>query len=263
MDQSLQDLWVVVTRPADQAAGLSAAIEKRGGHTISWPALSIEPIKISSQTQTNIAEIEFYDHIVFISVNAVNYGFDTIKKYRPDLNLNTINDKKIFAVGKTTASALQAEGIENVHIPAIASSEGLLQMPIFGRDAICGKRCLIFRGIGGNEKLAEGLLTRGAIVDYTEVYQRKSAYSDPTILETYWKQEQLDVIIITSIAGLENLFDTMGVENRARLFSTPLLTVSSRVAEFAQRIGFTHQLLIANSARDNDIIAALELWQQS
>ncbi|MFK8067737.1 MAG: uroporphyrinogen-III synthase [Gammaproteobacteria bacterium] len=263
MAQSLQDLWVVVTRPAAQAAGLSAAIEKRGGHAISWPALSIEPIKISAQSEKKLTELDSYDHIIFISVNAVNYGLAAIKKHRPDLSLGTLEDKNIFAVGKTTASALQAKGIETIHVPEIASSEGLLRMPVFDRDVIYGKRCLIFRGVGGNEKLAEGLLKRGATVDYTEVYQRKSAYSDPTILEIHREKEQLNVIIITSIAGLENLFDIMGKKHHAWLFSTPLLTVSDRVTEFAQRMGFTNQLLIAKSARDNDIIAALESWHQS
>ncbi len=254
----LQDLWVVVTRPANQAIGLVAAIQEKGGHAIKWPALRIEPIKESDQTRQHISALRIYDHIIFISVNAVNHGLRAIADHELDLK-----DMSVFAVGKTTAKALEDAGIENVHIPEIASSEGLLAMPAFSNDAVLGKRYLIFRGIGGNEKLAEGLNQRGAeAVDYAEVYQRQSANSDPVILESHWQRKQLDLILVTSVAGLDNLFAILGTANKKQLCSTPLLTVSDRVAEYAHKIGFTQEVLIANSARDEDIVTTMQSWHQ-
>ncbi len=258
MDQSLQDLWVVVTRPVDQASGLITAIEEKGGHAIPWPALRIEPIKESDQTRQHISALKSYDHIIFISVNAVNYGLAAITDQALDLE-----GMDIFAVGKTTAKALQESGVKNVQVPDTASSNGLLAMPVFKNDALIGKKCLIFRGEGGNEKLAEGLKKAGAsAVDYAEVYRRQAADSDPAILEAHWQQKQLDIIVITSIAGLDNLFAILGENNRSQLCATPLLTVSERVAEYAKRKGFTHQVLIANSAIDKDIIATMQSWHQ-
>lgn len=257
----LQDLWVVVTRPAEQASGIISTIESLGGHAIPWPALKIESIKTSDQTRQHIADLNTYDHLVFISVNAVNYGLAAITDSDLALCLNNIN---IFAVGKTTAQALKQSGIENVHVPKKASSEGLLAMPEFKYDALTGKRCLIFRGRGGNEKLAEGLNKNGAsTIDYAEVYQRLSADSDPSLLEGHWQQKKLDIIIVTSIAGLDNLFAILGTNNQSQLCSTPLLTVSNRVAEYAKHKGFNHQVLIANSAIDKDIIATMQSWHQS
>ncbi len=258
MDSSLEDLWVVVTRPADQAGGLIDAIEEKGGHTIKWPALEIEPIKESDQTRQHISALKIYDHVIFISVNAVNHGLRAIADHELDLK-NT----NVFAVGKTSAKALEDAGIENVQVPEIASSEGLLAMPVFSKDAVIGKRCLIFRGIGGNEKLAEGLNQRGAeAVNYAEVYQRQSADSDPAILESHWQRDQLDIILVTSIAGLDNLFAILGITNRKRLCSTPLLTVSDRIAEYAHKKGFTHPVLIAKSARDEEIVTTMQSWHQ-
>ncbi len=258
MQKSLKNLWVVVTRPVDQASGLCSAIEVCGGHTIAWPALQIEPIKGSDQTRRHIAQLKSYDHLIFISVNAVNFGLTVVSKN----NIN-IQDVGIFAVGKTTANALHQAGIGNVYVPEIASSEGLLALPEFHSDHINGKRCLIFRGEGGNERLAAGLKQAGAaIVDYVEVYRRSIPHSDPVILEAHWQQKQLDIIIVTSVAGLDNLFAILGEKNHTRLLGTPLLTVSERIAGSARQRGFSSQLLIANSASEEDIIATLQHWQK-
>ena len=258
MNASLEDLWVVVTRPADQASGLVSAIEEKGGHAIKWPALRIEPISESDKTRHYVSALKTYDHVIFISVNAVIHGLAAIKRH--DLSLAGMN---VFAVGKTTAKALEDAGIDNVHVPDIASSEGLLAMSDFDDNAVIGKRFLIFRGIGGNEKLARGLSQRGAkAVDYAEVYQRQPAGSDPCILERHWQQKQLDIIIVTSIAGLDNLFAILGATNKTQLCSTPLLTVSDRVAKYAEKKGFSHPVLIAKSARDEDIIATMQSWHQ-
>ena len=259
MDLPLQDLWVVVTRPVDQTTGLISEIENKGGHAIPWPALRIESIKISDQTQQHLSELKTYNYVIFISVNAVHHGLACIKNHKSDLE-ETI----VFAVGKTTAKTLEQSGIKNVHVPETASSEGLLAMPVFNNNSLNNKRFLIFRGEGGNEKLAAGLSQRGAgTVNYAEVYRRCAADSDPAILQAHWQQKQLDIIIVTSVAGLENLFAILGAENKALLCSTPILTVSKRVAEYAHKKGFTHRILTANSATDKDIIATIQSWHQS
>ena len=258
----LQNLWIVVTRPADQAGGIIATIEELGGNPIPWPALKIEPINTSDQTRQHIIDLKTYDHLIFISVNAVNYGLVAIARHHIDLSL-LLKNINVFAVGKTTAKALKKSDVESVHVPETASSKGLLDMSIFNQGDLSGKRCLIFRGKGGNETLAEGLSQRGALtVDYAEVYQRHAADSDPIILESHWQQKKLDIIIVTSIAGLDNIFAILGTNNQSQLCSTPLLTVSDRVAEYAKHKGFNQQVLVANSAIDKDIIATMQSWHQ-
>jgi len=255
---SLQDLWVVVTRPANQAGGLIKTIEEMGGHAIPWPALMIKPIDISDQSRQYLSALKTYGHIIFISVNAVNFGLAVMVDRGIDLD-----GMDVFAVGKTTAKALENAGIQNVHVPEIASSDGLLAMSEFSTENLKGKKCLIMRGKGGNEKLAKGLRQNGAsTVDYAEVYQSCPADSDPIILEQHWQNNQLDLVIITSIAGLESMFAILGKKNQSQLCSTPLLTVSDRVADFAKQKGFTHTILIAKSAIDKDIIATMRSWHQ-
>ncbi len=258
MDTSLQDLWVVVTRPADQASGLSTAIENSGGHAIAWPALHIQPIEPSAKTQQFLTKINTYDLIIFISINAVSYGLAALSE-----NHKTLRGLNVYAVGKSTASALTQARVTNVHVPEIASSEGLLTMPDFTEASLQNKKVLIFRGQGGSDTLAKGLNLRGAkTVDYAEVYQRQAANSDPAIIEAHWHQKKLDIIIVTSIAGLDNLFAILGENNQQQLLSTPLLTVSDRVAKYAKQKGFTHQVLVASSAIDKDLITTLQSWHQ-
>ncbi len=253
----MKDLWVVVTRPADQAESLCSALEERGGHVIRWPAIAIEPIELSRETIHYIKQLKSYDHVIFISVNAASYGISALRRY--DQELKGLN---VYAVGKSTARALMQAGIDKIKVPKIASSKGLLAMPEFDVDVLKGKKCLIFRGIGGNEKLAEGLSAREAEVDYAEVYRRQVADSDPEVLVTHWENAQLDLIIVTSIAGLDNLFVILGEKNRQHLLSTPLLTVSERVADYAKQKGFHRQILIAESAGDRDIIATMQSWHR-
>lgn len=258
MSLTLNNLNIVVTRPVHQAGSLCAAIEREGGHAIRWPVLAIEAIELSNQTSGFLAELSAYHRVIFISANAVKYGLANLAEAEKNLQ-----GMSVYAVGKATATALKHAGINQVQVPLIASSEGLLTMPGFSEDTITGQRCLIFRGEGGNEKLAEVLLSRGAqCVDYAEVYRRLRADSDPVILEALWQKQALDMIIVTSCDGLDNLFAILGKKNAIRLRATPLLTVSKRVAEYAKKFGFNKQLLIANSASEEDIIATMQIWHQ-
>lgn len=249
---------MVVTRPADQANGLCNAIEEKGGHAIRWPALQINSIEPSIKTQQFIRQLDSYDHIIFISINAVSFGLAALNDKD-----RTLEEQQVYAVGSSTADALLRAGVNNVHVPKVASSEGLLAMPFFSEETLQNKKVLIFRGEGGSETLLEGLTSRGAkTVDYAEVYRREAASSDPSVLETHWQQNKLDLILVTSIAGLDNLFGILGENNQRQLLSTPLLTVSERVAKYAKQKGFTHQVLVASSAIDNDLITTIQSWHQ-
>lgn len=258
MSLTLKNLNIVVTRPAHQAGSLCEAIEGAGGHAIRWPVLAIEAIELSDQTKGYLSDLRAYDRVIFISANAAKYGLTNVAE--ADRNLPGF---RVYAVGKATAAALKHAGVNQVQVPRIASSEGLLAMPEFSDTAITGQRCLIFRGVGGNEELAESLRLRGAkCVDYAEVYRRVRADSDPAILETLWQQQALDMIMVTSCDGLDNLFAILGRKNATRLCATPLLTVSKRVADYATRLGFNNQLLIADSASNEDIITTMQVWHQ-
>jgi uroporphyrinogen-III synthase len=123
-----------------------------------------------------------------------------------------------------------------------------------------GRHFLIFRGEGGRELLRETLLTRGARVDYAECYRRAPARSDPVLLEKAWSRQRLDVIMITSVTGIDNLISILGHNNRDRLLRTPLVVAGNRVAESAHDHGWLAPVVVAADATDDAMLAALHIW---
>ena len=156
---------VLLTRLEAQNSQFESLFEGSDFCFVSKPLLTTEAIILSAETKKNILNLDTFDHIIFISRNAVNYGIPRLQDYWPQWPQSL----SWFAVGPGTALLLENEDLE-IYSPLQASSEGLLamselQMP---RD----KKILIVRGVGGREALREGLEERGASVEYAEVYQR-------------------------------------------------------------------------------------------
>jgi uroporphyrinogen-III synthase len=248
----LRGLRVLVTRPAGQAERLCRLIDAGGGEAFCLPAIDIlEPVD-SYYLESVVAALASYDLAVFISINAVTRGLDSITAHGV-----WPTHVRIATVGVRTAAALVPYGLAADLVPVHNfSSEGLLALDDL--QDMRGRRVVIFRGNGGREYLRDTLVERGAEVDYAEVYRRACPLVDPQEIMPYWQPGALDVITITSNETLQNLFDMAGVEGQLQLREIPLLVVGERQAALAQQLGFTRQPLLAEHASDEAIVAALE-----
>ena len=108
----LEDVGVVVTRPAHQAGNLAELIERAGGRAILFPTLEIFDAQDMTPLSGAIDRLEQFDLAIFISPNAVNKA------------MNQIRAKRIWpqglrcaAVGKGSAKALERFGCEEVIVP--------------------------------------------------------------------------------------------------------------------------------------------------
>lgn len=253
-NSDLYNIWVVVTRPAQQADGISKRIEQSGGKVIRFPVIEIKaPVNVA-RLHAVLRRLPNFDWLVFVSANAVHMGLQAIA----DAGVPQPNTK-IAAVGIRTAQALQQMGwgVDVVAKPPY-NSEALLAEPVMQR--VKGQHFLIFRGESGRELLRETLLTRGAQVDYAECYRRTPARSDPALLETAWSRQRLDVIMITSVASIENLIGILGRSNRSRLLRTSLVVAGQRVAKAAYDHGWLAPVVVAADATDDAMLAALHTW---
>ncbi len=250
----LSNVWVVVTRPAHQADGISKLIEQSGGQVIRFPVIEIQvPVNIA-RLRAVLSRLADFDWLVFVSANAVHMGLQAIANTgvpRPNA--------KTAAVGVRTAQALQQRDwrVDLIARPPY-NSEALLTEPRMQR--VKGQRFLIFRGEGGRELLRETLITRGAQVDYAECYRRATARSDPTLLENAWSRQQLDVIMSTSVTGIDNLIGILAHGNRSSLLRTSLVVAGQRVAKAAHDHGWLAPVVVAADATDNAMLAALHAW---
>lgn len=263
--QPLQGISVVVTRPTRQAEALSASIKQHGGEAIVFPVIEITPPEDEHallEVLRNLAEV---DLLIFVSVNAVIAVTDLLEQHQlriPDRVL-------VAAVGPKTAMQCEKTSIRVDVVPRERiNSEGLLE-ELSEFDAN-GKNIIIFRGQDGREVLKQTLESRGARVHQVECYQRKvadiSADAATTGLLERWRDNQIDMVMVSSEAILTALMQVLGVRNHALLKQTPILAYSPRVADSCRNagagVGSGAEIVVAENPLDEAAVIALVEWAE-
>ena len=251
---TLSQYKVLVTRPTKQQGELAAALELEGASVISRPMICIEPIKSTSQTEAvkaKIQQLDNYRYLIFVSSNAATMGAHWIDQYWPQFPL----DVQPIALGPATSNALtQALGCQVIQPSTGITSEDVLKLPQL--QSLAGLKIAIFRGSGGRELLAETLRSRGAQVDYIEVYSRKEARYDSQQLRADLMAAGINVISANSVETVKSL-----ITNLAKYFgefaAVPILVPSARVAAEARALGFTNPIDCVG-ADTHAVIAALK-----
>lgn len=249
---------IVVTRPDGQAGGLIAELSARGFPVRHHPLINIVPLAddeqaVASGLRQRILDIDHYTAVIAISMNAAAIGLDWLDRYWPQPPLGI----HWCAVGPSTAEVLQREGF-SVHSPVTTyDSEGLLELPVMQSDVIAGRKVLLWRGVGGREKLASELTARGAEVDYAELYERREiAWSAQQWADTLAGEP---VLLLSSNQALDIV--EQQVPDLAQRVSAIMLP-GERLADLARSRGY-REVLVAASARDEDMLACLQQWQVS
>jgi uroporphyrinogen-III synthase len=239
---------VLVTRPAHQAENLSRLISERGGSAIRFPTLAIAAMDNPCPIKNILAHLDRFQWLVFISANAV-----TMHSYYIDGGKINFKSARIAAIGQATAQALALAGLPVDLMPECGyNSEALLAMPQM--QQINGQNILIVRGAGGREELATTLRSRGANVEYLDVYKRIIPDIDSSQVFFLLAQDKLDVITITSSEALQNLLVMLDKEYHQKLLAVPLVVISDRIRQIAAVIGFK-RIAVTSSPSD---IAILE-----
>lgn len=251
----LSGVRVLVTRPAHQAENLARLIEAAGGSAVRFPAVEIADPPDTARLRALIARLHEFDLAIFISPNAVNKALNLIKAER-EWPANVA----IASVGKGSAREIRHFGLEATLVPAGRfDSEALLALRAL--QQVSGKRIVIFRGEGGRELLGDTLAARGARVEYAECYRRVRPDADVTSLLHTWGRGGIDVVTLTSVEGLRNLFDLLGKLGQQWLVRTPVVVVSERLAQACHELGFKQAPVVAQAASDEAIVDALLAWR--
>jgi len=231
VSQSLTKQNILVTRPEHQANKLCDLIEQQDGQAIRFPTLEIVGLK-NTRVKQQFETLKQWHWLIFISTNAVNFALATNNG-----KIDTFKACSIAAVGKATEKALISAGLTVDLIPENNfNTEGLLATKAMRQ--VNGQKCLIVRGEGGRETLANSLRERGATVDYMEVYSREVPVMDQSNVEEMLKNKTLDAITITSGDALKNLVTMIGAELADNLFAVPLIVISNRIKQLAEESGF-------------------------
>jgi len=247
LNKVLSGVHVLVTRPEHQAENLSRLIEKQGGVAVRFPTLGIVARDDAGDEIKNTLENpDNFQWIIFISANAVNFALKANGG-----KIARTKSVRFAAVGQSTAQAMKTAGLTVDLMPENSyNSEALLAMPQL--QQVDEQNFLIVRGEGGREQLATTLRSRGAEVNYLEVYKRIIPRIDSSSVVKLLAQHRLDVITVTSAEALQNLSLMLG-ENNKLLSLIPLVVVSDRIRCIAADMGF-NRITVTDSPIDTAIL---------
>ncbi|MEX0740034.1 MAG: uroporphyrinogen-III synthase [Pseudohongiella sp.] len=248
----LGGLNVLLTRPQLQSAGLVAAISAQGGRVCELPLIEIAAVTDRDACEViknRILSLDQYHAAIFISTNAARIGLEWIDAWWPQLPTGL----SAYAVGPGTARALLVMDWPVLYSDKGVTSEHLLALP--GLQDINGRRIALFRGVGGRELIAETLRSRGATVDYLELYHRHTPDYGSDMVLNMIRREQINVIVITSAQILDVLLHALHNDTSA-IASIPVLVPSERIRQYALSVGLT-RVSNAGAADDETVLEAL------
>lgn len=241
---------IVITRPAHQAAVITQRLQVAGANVVVFPLLEIAAPSNPSVCESRLSQLSQYDYLIFTSPNAVERALSMLSgKVSAGIS--------VAAVGKKTAKALYQRGVVVTVVPeSDFNSEALLACPEL--QSVNAKAVAIIRGEGGRELLRDTLQQRGARVDYLDVYRRICPADDLLPIVKLREQSGLDIIVLTSVESLQNLFRLGSGESW--LDHVTLLVGSERIAETVRQTSHIGNVLIATDPSDETIYRRLLSW---
>lgn len=228
MNRSLMGLRVLNTRPKDQAKNLSKTIHEAGGSAIELPLLEI---RATADWLSVLPDLNQVDQAIFISANAVEHSLMQLQHHQ----ITWPTTIKIISIGKGSAAALNKFNIPTDAIPEIADSEHLLALPSLQQPQ--QQNILLFKGEGGRMLIEESLAARGANLLALNVYKRLIPKINPQFVKSIWRDDRVDIILLTSEQSMQHLFQLFGEKAHHWLCSKTCLVISERLAQAAFSLG--------------------------
>ncbi len=249
-DRDLAGVGVLVTRPAEQAQPLAAAIRRLGGVPTVFPGLEIESLTSVAGTSLPSRPADI-DLLVFVSPTAVRCGVPLlIDQY------GSVDQFRVAAVGPSTAAALKNYGWREIIAPSGAGgAAALTDSPQLNQ--VAGWSVLVVRGQGGSDTLESILKSRGARVSFLECYRRRRPHTEFSSVEALFRSGNIGAWMATSGEILDNLFLLAG-EHGGLLRDRPLFVNHPHVAIR----GFSHavKVIFVTSGGDQGLAEGLVTW---
>jgi uroporphyrinogen-III synthase len=195
---------LISTRPQKTNLQLSDELKNSEIKLLSFPLTEIHPLNNYQIFDGVIENIKTYQHIIFISTNAVHFFLERVKKLSLQIPKNLI----FSSIGPTTKLLLQKKLSVDVHFPIKTfDSEHLLKEKIYNN--VEGQKILIIRGEGGRETLKNALEEKGGIVNYGECYVRKYVDIDLIQLKNDLVNYHHQFILFSSTNSAKHFIDQL------------------------------------------------------
>ena len=235
---------------------LCRLLEAQGASTLRLPAVEIKSLGDRRALAACLSALEGFDLIIFTSANAVRFGASFLGQKR---------DLTLAALGPATARALNQAGYRVAVQPVgTTDSEGLLLHPRL--EHLAGHRILIIKGSNGRQLLEQELTRRGAQVVQADVYEVVPASPSAAALAAVHERftaGEVHVITATSLSLAGALLELVPLKLRGEFERVHWLVAGARIGAGLRERGLKAPLLQAESAEDQDLVAALLRWRSS
>jgi len=157
---------ILVTRPAEDSAGLAERLKGMGALCRVLPTIRIRPRKIAAAEKRELlVRLPEFDWILFNS----RHGVETLKRLAGKRWKGLVRGR-ICAIGPRTEAAVRAAGLKAALVPEDFSIEGVRKA--FARIPVRGKKIFIPRSnLAIGDALAQSLRAQGANVKEAALYE--------------------------------------------------------------------------------------------
>ncbi|PJD95334.1 MAG: uroporphyrinogen-III synthase [Legionella sp.] len=240
--RTLNGLRILNTRPLEQGLVLSEQIHQAGGIAISCPLIAI-----NSLSNTLLPDLHQLNLAIFISANAVELCCQQLTRQK----LIWPEHIHVIAIGQGTANSLAKHHIHVHELPDSPQSEHLLTL--LESQSWQQKQVALFKGEGGRPVIEEYLHKQQAKLHVVTLYQRVLPALDRQFLHSLWRDDAVDIILLTSAQAIQHLFLLFDPSEHPWLTSKTGLVLSERLAQIAKAAGFKKIII----SHPNQIIDSL------
>ncbi|WMM23869.1 uroporphyrinogen-III C-methyltransferase [Tissierella sp. MB52-C2] len=241
---------IVITREKSYASETINKIEELGGNVISFPTIKVEKISPNEELDKSIRNITNYSYLIFTSVNGVNIFFQRF--FQLGMDIRTLANIEIAAVGPKTAAAIGKYGINPDIIPNEFVAEGLideLSKVLSKEDNVLIPRAKI----GRNELINE--LSQIATINDLKIYHTvKDEENKEEIMDTL---NDLDsyYLLFTSSSTFTNFSEILKEDVGPALEKGKIVSIGPITTKTIEEAGYS----VYKQAKEYTIDGILEL----
>jgi len=224
---------VAVTRGRDQASGLVTELREQGAVVVETPTISISGIE-SDALLNAVDHIKEYSHLIFTSVNGVQFFFKALMKAGKDTR--SLGHLICTVIGSATYEALLQRGIKADYMPETYVAESVWQIlePVLTSN----DKVLIPRAKGARSFLAD-VISQVCPVDEVALYE---ALPDESSIMDRKTQSRIDFVTFTSSSTVKHFFEIYGQEAKTLLSHALAVSIGPITTETLRKFGVDHSI---------------------
>jgi len=251
-DLPLSGRSVIVTRSAEQAAGLVEPLEVLGAEVLLMPVIAVADPEDWGPADEAIRDLDSYDWIVLTSVNGVDRFDERLRGH--GLALADVC-ARCAVVGSATAARLREHGVEPALVPEEFRAEGLVA-GFRAMEDPHGARVLVPRAAEAREVLPDDLRAIGFAVDVVPIYRLVAATPPPAVIERL-RTGRVDAVTFASGGTARRFVEALhaaGLDEAEVLERTAVASIGPVTTEALRGLGIE----VAVEARESTAAALVE-----